>query len=87
MLTADAYCLPNAKGHCRTTASPRPHRCSLGRARCLCYGGQVWTTLVKCALREVLATSLIQHEVVDRSALDRVVAVLVPEAESLNKWG
>ena len=45
------------------------------------------TLLAQRVLLEALATLLIQHEVVDRSALDRLLATSVPEDESLNKWG
>jgi len=45
------------------------------------------TLLAKRALLKALATLLIQHEVVDRNALDRLLATSVPEDEFLNEWG
>jgi cell division protease FtsH len=45
------------------------------------------TLLAKRALLQALATLLIQHEVVDRNALDRLLATSVPEDELLNARG
>jgi ATP-dependent Zn protease len=44
------------------------------------------TLLAKRVLLDALATMLVQHEVVNRSDLDRLLATSVPEVESLNKW-
>jgi cell division protease FtsH len=48
---------------------------------------RVWETLsAKRALLEALATLLMQQEVVDRNALDRLLGTSVPEDESLDDW-
>jgi ATP-dependent Zn protease len=49
---------------------------------------RVWETLIaRRKLLESLATLLIQQEVVDRTALNRLLATSMPAAKSLNEWG
>jgi cell division protease FtsH len=49
---------------------------------------RVWETLIaKRDILESLATLLMQQEVVDRSALDRLLATSVPEDGPLKEWG